>query len=406
MPETVMGLTGAFGSGCTTAAKHLRDSRAFHLIKLSEFIRQEWREEGTPTRADLQRLGDDLRRRKGPGILADLAIGQIEKLDTKSYVVIDGIRNTSEVARLRDRFGYAFTLIGILSDNNARWGRISTAYTDQGLNQRHFLEDDDRDKDEEVEWGQQVELCMDSADVLIDNSSEVLLPKFQEKVLQYTDLVSGKNPRPATPGEILMNMAYSSSHSSKCLKRHVGAVLVDAGRAVVGVGYNENPLGTNPCVEEPQYNFGCYRDIVRNNHFTLLSQRGARCPVCGEGFGGVKGPPWRCSACQKKGKKTNLETFFFPDRAMNWCTAVHAEVWALLSAGDRARGGTLYCTTFPCFQCAEKLIQSRIKEVWYTEAYPDAAGQERFRLARVKIQQFEGVRSSSFDRIFSRLRPR
>ncbi len=406
MLQAIIGLTGAFGSGCTQAAKHLRDSRHFSLIKLSQFIRQEWKKEQKASREDLQRLGDDLRRNKGPGVLAELAIQEISKLDPNNCFVIDGIRNTSEVAKFRDQFGYRFTLIAVLSDNAARWARISSDYTDQGLGQQDFLEDDTRDKDEEVEWGQQVELCIDSADVLIDNSSEITLGQFQDKVLHYTDLVTGIAPRPATQYEILMNIAYSSSHSSKCLKRHVGAVLVDGGGQVVGVGYNENPLGTHPCADEPEYDFKCFRDIIRNNHFARLAQQGACCPVCGEKFGELQGPPWRCPACQEKKRKTNLEMFFFPDRAMNWCTAVHAEVWAVLSAGDRARGGTLYSTTFPCFQCAEKLIQAGVMKVWYTEAYPDAAGEQRFRLAGAEVHQFEGVRSASFDRIFSRLRPK
>jgi hypothetical protein len=38
------------------------------------------------------------------------------------------------------------------------------------------------------------------------------------------------------------------------------------------------------------------------------------------------------------------------------------------------------------------------------EPYPDIRAGERFELAGVTVQRFEGVRSSAFDRIFSRIR--
>jgi deoxycytidylate deaminase len=203
-----------------------------------------------------------------------------------------------------------------------------------------------------------------------------------------------------------MNMAFAASHSSKCLKRHVGAVIVDNAGQVVGVGYNENPLGTNPCVLEPSYDYKCHRDRLRNGHFDGLAALGARCPVCGKAIRKVVGPPWRCQECAAEEKKTNLEQYFFPDRAMNWCTAVHAELWAILAAGERARQGRLYTTTFPCFQCAEKLTQVGISQVFYTEPYPDTPSEARLKIAKIDLQRFEGVRSSQFERIFAPLRPR
>ena len=223
--------------------------------------------------------------------------------------------------------------------------------------------------------------------------------------MEFVDLATGKKPRGATQDEILMNIAFSSSHSSKCVKRHVGAVVASSMGQVVSAGYNENPLGTNPCIEEPLYQRQCFRDIVRNEHFKRLSEQGAKCPVCGSELKYKPGPPWRCSACSSRKRKTNLESFFFPDRAMTWCTAVHAEVRAILAAGERARGSTLYTTTFPCAQCAEKIVQSGVRKVIFTEPYPDVYGAKRLELGHVELEQFEGVRSASFERMFSRTKP-
>jgi deoxycytidylate deaminase/dephospho-CoA kinase len=408
LPEAIIGLTGAFGSGCTTTAKHLRDKRGFTLVRLSDPIKTNWAEnhEQQPTRPDLQRLGDELRQKNHPGILVELALKAAEN-DGKlpERLVIDGIRNVGEVDYLRDVYGYRFTLIAVLADVDARWDRIGSDYTDNGFTRSDFLADDLRDRNEETKYGQQVELCVDRADILVDNSTDVSLSRFKTKLLEFVDLITGKKLRGARQTEILMNIAFSASHSSKCLKRHVGAVIADPAGQVVSAGYNENPLGTHPCVEEPEYENQCFRDIIRNNHFKFLAEKGARCPVCGEKLIFEKGPPWRCGACAEKAQKTNLESFFFPDRALNWCTAVHAEVWAILAAGERARKGTLYTTTFPCAQCAEKIVQSGIVKVVFTESYPDLYGANRLKLGAVELEQFEGVRSSSFERIFARTKP-
>jgi deoxycytidylate deaminase len=340
----------------------------------------------------------------GSGVLVDLSVLPEEK--PGEHLVIDGIRNLGEIESLRRLFGYKFVLVAIISSFEDRWHRVGPSeYTNRNLSQLDFAADDQRDSNEETAFGQQVQLCIDKADILIDNRARVTLREFREKILSYVDLATGVALRHAKQSEILMNMAYSASASSKCLKRNVGAIVVDAHGSVVAVGYNENPLRTRPCVEEPLYGNRCHRDNVRNQHFALLSERGARCPVCGQQLRPIQGPPWHCDACATEGIKTNLEQFFFPDKAMTWCTAVHAEVWAILAAGERARGGELYTTTHPCFQCAEKIAQAGIRRVCFTEAYPDADSAKRLTMAGVELVQFEGVRSASFERIFARNRP-
>lgn len=399
----VVAFTGAFGSGCTEAAKHLRDERGFKYVALSAPLKKLWAKEHASfghQRFDLQKLGDQLRRDKGLGILVDMALEDCGY--EAKRIVIDGVRNLGEIARLKDIFGYRFTLVSILSAPDARWNRISSKYTDLNQSRHDFDDDDERDRDEDTLFGQQVELCLDKADILINNQDSVSLGDFKKKIRDYLDLVLGTNLRSATQQEILMSMAFASSHSSKCLKRHVGALVVDGRGQVVGVGYNENPIGTKPCMEEPTYDRRCYRDIIRNAHFADLSARGARCPKCGQPLQHRDGPPWRCAKCLETNSKTNLESFFFPDRAMSWCTAVHAEVSAILAAAERARGGTLYTTTFPCFQCAEKITQVGIKTVYFSEAYPDPHSGKRLELSGIELKQFEGVRSASVDRFFPR----
>jgi deoxycytidylate deaminase len=58
---------------------------------------------------------------------------------------------------------------------------------------------------------------------------------------------------------------------------------------------------------------------------------------------------------------------------------VHAEMQAILSCareGISCSLGTLYCTTFPCHNCAKHLIASGIKRVVYVEPYPKSKALE------------------------------
>lgn len=75
-----------------------------------------------------------------------------------------------------------------------------------------------------------------------------------------------------------------------------------------------------------------------------------------------------------------------------------------MAAGRRARGSTLYTTTFPCFQCAEKISHAGIKWVVFTEPYPDIRAAARLELANIETERFEGIRSSRFDDVFGRIR--
>lgn len=59
--------------------------------------------------------------------------------------------------------------------------------------------------------------------------------------------------------------------------------------------------------------------------------------------------------------------------------SVHAEMEALIScarSGVSPRGGTLYCTTFPCHNCAKHIVASGISRVVFIEPYPKSRASE------------------------------
>jgi deoxycytidylate deaminase len=405
----VIGFTGPFGSGCTTAAEYLSGDAGFKHIALSGQLHKLWAKRyptKKETRSGLQCLGDELRQAHGPDALVKNALRSIKA----QKLAIDGIRNTGEILYLREHYGYHFTLFGVIPTNEARWVRLEAKHYKSSAKdpkssikaQQAFATDSHRDRDEEKEYGQQVRKCIDQADILIDNCETVTLSNYQKKILHYLKLVLGEEKRIPSREEIFMNMAYSACHSSRCEKRHVGAAIIDASGNFVGMGHNENPSGTAPCIVAYQ---GCFKDMTKENYLTQLGQgKGfVFCPRCGTRINISHGTKVVCSTCFKKGYWETIGDVLYPERGLTFCTAIHAEAWALSSAGERARGGELFTTTYPCLQCAEKIIHAGIRKVWYTEPYPDIVSGDRLRLAKIDLQQFEGVRC--FDRMFASTRP-
>lgn len=399
----VIGLTGSFGSGCSTAAHLLtrpdpENESAYISFTLSDVLRRLAEPEHEETRHYLQDLGNELRRLEGTHAVAARALDAVlEEHPDATHIALDGIRNLGEVRWLREELGDRFALFAVsVADAKTRFERkreIAQSWPE-------FYELDQRDQGESIDYGQQVGRCVDLADVLIrndeDRESYKLDANLGKTVRAYAALVEGRQQRWATSSEVMMNIAYGASHGSKCLKRQVGAVIA-RGKEPLAQGYNENPEGLRPCIEAYE---ACFRDIVRMERFQALSIEGAHCPYCGRSIPPDLLPPWEC-ACGK-----SLDAAFFPDRAMKWCTALHAEERAIINAGARNLAGcTLYTTTFPCMLCAEKIVHAGIRHVVYVDAYPDELALLLLRDAGVKIERFEGVRSRNFERYFAQVQP-
>jgi dephospho-CoA kinase len=112
----VLGLTGANASGKGEVASWLA-GRGFLVHSLSDAVREEARARGLSTsREDLIRVGNDLRRLGGPGILAQRMLPSLGTRD-----VVDSIRNPAEVEVLRTL--PRFVLLGIWAPESLRFAR-------------------------------------------------------------------------------------------------------------------------------------------------------------------------------------------------------------------------------------------------------------------------------------------
>lgn len=137
--------------------------------------------------------------------------------------------------------------------------------------------------------------------------------------------------------EYFMKMAELAATRSTCLRRQVGAVIVQD-RHVIATGYNGAPKGVPHCSEKG----GCLRE--------------------------QKGIP--------SGERHEL------------CRALHAEQNAIIQAATLAQsieGATMYITNQPCIICAKMIINAGIERIVVREGYPDEFAVEMLAEAGLKI---------------------
>lgn len=166
----IIGITGAFGSGKTTAAQYFK-SKGFLKITLSFFLEKEVRRRGFKkiTRQTLQDIGNEWREKYGRGILARKTLKYLKKIKVKK-AVIDGIRNVGEIEEFRKR-SENFILLAMVADRKIRFERLKKLKKRELLTPKIFEKLDMRDLGiGEKSAGLQVAYCMAVADVFLTNN--------------------------------------------------------------------------------------------------------------------------------------------------------------------------------------------------------------------------------------------
>ena len=171
----LIGLTGTNGAGKGEAAAYFA-AKGYARYSLSDVIREELERRGEPvSRDNLIRVGNELRQRFGADVLARRTMA---KIGPGGKAVIDSIRNTSEIACLREQEG--FVLLAIDAPIEVRFARVALRGRDESARD---LEAFRKKEDEERAGGakaQQLEASMAAADRLIVNDGT--LEEFHRKL--------------------------------------------------------------------------------------------------------------------------------------------------------------------------------------------------------------------------------
>jgi dCMP deaminase len=309
----LIGLTGRNGAGKGEVARYLQ-KKSFYYYSLSDAIREEIRARGEePTRDRLIVVGNELRQKYGPHILAERTLAKIE--DDKHYV-IDSIRNPAEVTAFREAKN--FKLIRIDAPADQRFQRILKRQRESDpatLEEFIALETRESEGDKTSQNLVKVELMADYT-VINDGPLEKLYSQIDELLLKLLKEIQ----RPSWD-EYFMNIAKVVASRSNCIKRKVAAIIVKDKR-VISTGYNGTPRGTRNCNE-------------------------GGCP--------------RCNSLAVSGT------------ALEECLCSHGEENAIVQAsyhGVSLKDAIIYTTFAPCLQCAKMIINSGIREVVYNMDYP------------------------------------
>lgn len=378
----------------------------------------------------LQDYGDDLREKYEKSFVAQLAINQINilrtesinkdnglrnvgdddilKTDEKVVYIVDQFKNPDEVTLFKEIYSDAFYLIGLLRNENQR---------KQNLKDERISEDDIskliiRDRKSE-KYGQNTEETILSSDYFIKNIDNNYI--LRAEVRRFIDLMHGANNVTPTYDEVGMHNAYSASFGSACLSRQVGAAIMDDNGNILSTGCNDVPkfggglYHFNDDNDMRCFNRGkCFNDthkgylkreinsILDNSFDDFLSSFDktieSYISLVSECIENAKD----CNDEEMKKIKSYIETlpklrYFFSNKLeqlnvsekimentkakslIEYSRAVHAEMDALLTLARTTSSSTLnktlYCTTYPCHNCARHIITAGIKRVVYIEPY-------------------------------------
>jgi dCMP deaminase len=121
---------------------------------------------------------------------------------------------------------------------------------------------------------------------------------------------------------------------STCIRRKVGALIVDDEQVVIAIGWNHSE------------------------------------PSC-----------WHQVGCNRVGEE--------PGQALEKCRSIHAEVDAIKKATRlcaKLVDATMYVTTYPCHACAKEIAESGITRVVYRDEYP-SDGSRIFEEKGIKVEK-------------------
>jgi len=307
-----IGLTGTNAAGKTTILTYLAN-KGYRHYSLSDILRDELqRRRKAINRENLIQIGNLLREKFGPGVLAE----KITKQLRSNYSVIDSIRNPAEVEVLR-KLNH-FILLAVDAPVEIRYERALTRNRNENAPTLEEFKHIEALEHSEKMNAQNLAACMKMADFhIVNNGSESQLLRKVDKILA----AAAAHIRPSWD-EYFLKMTFLVAERSTCLRHHVGSIIVKD-RQVLATGYNGAARGTQDCLE-----LGCLRD-------ELKIPSGERHEIC---------------------------------------RGIHAEQNTIIQAarhGVNINNSTIYCTHSPCIICAKMIVNAGIKRIVVCGDYPD-----------------------------------
>lgn len=168
MKKTIklIGLTGTNGAGKGIAAGFFK-KKGYEYFSLSDLIRDELKKIGQKeTRNNLIKMGNALREKHSPDILARLVLKNI-----RQKAVIDSIRNPKEVEFLKKQ--KHFILLAIDAPVAVRYERVKKRGRDESSSTLEEFIAKEKEEMSHCDKGQQLQNCIKMADYVVINDNLV-----------------------------------------------------------------------------------------------------------------------------------------------------------------------------------------------------------------------------------------
>ncbi len=399
--------------------------------------------------------GNELREKNGNNAILSLGVlKEIVKIRTKEAeknawslkgkkyaYIIDSLKHKEEVKLLRSVYTNAFYLFAINESERDRENYLINHKNMGKLNASKLIA---RDQYENFAWGQHTRDVFELADfhVTINSVSNAnknngyskerdeIKKQVNIQISRIVDLMFGCPYHTATFEEYAMFMAYSTALRSGDLSRQVGAVIATDDNEIISMGANETPkygggqywadIGNS---DKRGWNVDNGRDMMLrrdDNEDTIMGYDPNKTEIQSmvksivEDTDCFNYDSLEMSATElEKYKKDFFNGLYNKLKSITeFGRTVHAEMAAMLSCarhGIALDGATLYCSTFPCHNCARHAVYSGIKRIVYIEPYPKSKALELHRDSttinhedgKVIFDAFTGVGPRRFFDLFS-----
>ncbi|MBI2144995.1 AAA family ATPase [Candidatus Woesearchaeota archaeon] len=166
----IIGLTGTYAAGKGTVAENLI-GRGFQYYSLSDELRLLLREKGImPTRDNLTKAGNALRKKHGAGFLAELVLKRVKGAPSVANAVVDSIRNVGEISALRELKDFCLVAVDAPVDVRYERARQRASVRDPKSFSEFLVQEKREMLGRSTE--QQLAACMREADFIIKNDGD------------------------------------------------------------------------------------------------------------------------------------------------------------------------------------------------------------------------------------------
>jgi dCMP deaminase len=331
----IIGVTGSYGAGKDSVADILQGMNFSH-VSFSDLLREELkRRKQKITRDRLIAVGNELRSKNGPAVLAKIAL---EKVEDGENFVFTSIRNPYEVELLNKRDD--FVMVKVTAPDAVRLKRLVARNREEDPKTVKQLREKEAKENSSDPNAQQLQTVARMARITLVNDST--LEKLETKVVKLVKdwMFKLQDSRPDWD-HYFMSIAEAVKMRCSCMSAKKGAVII-RDKQILSTGYNGTPKGIAHCDSG-----GCQRCTSR--HMGRIKS-------------GIYSEP---------------------------CICVHAEANAIVQAaynGTSTKGAIMYTTFTPCAECAKLVINAGVKEVVARVKYPDDAGTALLKDAKIKFR--------------------